>query len=115
MTLTKQSATFFAELKPSRRFQYLIAVIHLLATGACLANALPTAIKLGVITLITANFIRLNRNLKSESRQIKYSGKSGWEISTAVGREAVEIVRSSFISTSVIFLHLNNKAPILIF
>lgn len=115
MTLTKQSANFFAELKPSRRLRYLIAVIHLLTTGACLANALPTAIKLGVITLIAANFIRVNRNLNSESKQIWYSGKSGWEISTAVDHEAIEIVGSSVISTGVIFLHSKDKLPIVIF
>jgi hypothetical protein len=115
MTLTKQSATFFAELRPSRHLRYLISVIHFIATAACFANALPIVIKLGVITLIATNFIRVNRNLKSESRQIKYSGKNGWEISTAVDREAIEIVGSSVISTNVVFLHLKGKAPIVIF
>jgi hypothetical protein len=111
----KQSTVFIADIKPSRNLQSLSVFIHLTAIGASFVNAIPILIQLVLTTLILANFLMLDGNLKSESRQIKYSEKGGWEIITGKDIDTFELLGSTVISTWVIFLHLNGKAPIIIF
>lgn len=114
-TLAKiNDASFLAELKPSKNLQRLFIVIHCLALGASAANALPLAAKLAIIFLIGLNFKIGFSRLKNEHRKIRYSEKLGWTVSDGGNFVAVIIAKTTVITTFFIFLHLQNKAAILI-
>jgi hypothetical protein len=110
----KDGAPFLAELKPSKKIRHLLIVIHVLALGAGIANTLPFVLKLGIAALIGLNF-RLNfHRLKIERRKIKYTEKLGWEISDGDDFETVEILKSSVITATFIFLQMQDKPTVLI-
>jgi hypothetical protein len=110
----KISTTFVAELQPSKNLQRLIIVIHLLALGASVGNALPIAVKLAIAVLIGLNFKITFPQLKIEQRKIRYTEKLGWEISDGDDFEAVEILKSTVVTTVFIFLQMHNKPTMFI-
>jgi hypothetical protein len=105
---------FLAELKPSKKLQHLFILVHILALGASLANALPFALKLAIVTFIGVNFKIGFARLRIERRKIKYSEKLGWMVSEGDDYVAVTIARTTVISTFFIFLHFQDKAAMLI-
>jgi hypothetical protein len=110
----KHGSPFLAELKPSKILQRLFIVIHVLALGASIANALAFSLKLGIAVLIGINFKMNFPSLKIERRNIRYTEKLGWEISEGGDFEAVHILRSTVVTTFFIFLQMQNKPTILI-
>jgi hypothetical protein len=110
----KHGAPFVAELKSSRKLQRLVIVIHLIALGASVVNALPLVVKLAIAILIGLNFKINFPRLKIEQRKIRYTEKLGWEISEGGDFVAVEILKSTVVTTVFIFLQMHDKATILI-
>ena len=114
MIAKKQSAPLLIELKPSKKLQKLVAIIHFIAIGASIANALPIAVKVGLVALIGLNYKFNFPKFNNEQRKIKYSEKAGWEISNSGDFEAVEILKSTVITTFIIFLQAKNQPALLI-
>jgi hypothetical protein len=110
----KQATPLLIELKPSKKLQQLVAIIHLIAIGASIANALPVALKAGLVVLIGLNFKFTYPKLNNEQPKIKYSEKAGWEISNGGDFEAVEILKSTVITTFIIFLQVKNQPALLV-
>lgn len=88
--------------------------IHLLALMASFLNALPFLLQWATAVFVLTNWLIADRSFATETRKIKYSEKRGWEIAWGDEFEAVEILGSSVLSTYFIFLHLQNKPPVLI-
>lgn len=105
---------FIVELKPSIKLQRLLIVMHILALGASIANALPFVLKLGLASLIGLNFKMNFHRLKIERRKIRYTEKLAWEISYGGDFETVDILKSTVITTTFIFLQMQDKPTILI-
>ncbi|MCK9397276.1 MAG: hypothetical protein M0Q44_17025 [Methylobacter sp.] len=99
-----------AELKPSRRLKRLLAVMHVLALGSSIANALPVAVKLALSAGIFMHLRFIIRRLKNEPYKIKHTEALGWEVSDGNGFEQVQILDSTVITIFAIFLHFNNNA-----
>lgn len=110
----KQSAPFLVELKPSKTLRGLSIGVHSIALVACFLNALPFTIKLTTALCILLSMSASYRRLKSESRKISYTEKTGWQISGGNGFEPVEILGSTVVTIFVVFLHLKHKPPIII-
>jgi hypothetical protein len=71
-------------------------------------------VKLTIAALIGLDFKINFPQLKIEQRKIRYSEKLGWEISEGGDFEAVEILKSTVVTTAFIFLQMHNKPTILI-
>jgi hypothetical protein len=110
----KHGAPFVAELKPSKNLQRLIIVIHVIALSAGIVNSLPIAVKLTIAALIGLNFKINFPQLKIEQRKIRYTENLGWEISDGGAFVAVEILKSTVVTTAFIFLQMQNKPTIFI-
>ena len=72
------------------------------------------ALKLTVAALIGLIFKLSFPKLKSENRKLRYTDKLGWELSTGENYSAVTILKSTVITTEIIFIHLKNKPALLI-
>lgn len=110
----KFNSSFVAELKPSKNLQYLVQTIHGIALVACFANALPLTWQFAVALLICLNFKITYPKFNTEKRKIRFTEKSSWEIANGDDFETIEILSSTVITTAYIFLHLKNKAPIVV-
>ncbi len=106
----KHEPPLLLELKPSKRLKQLLVVMHGLALGSSIANALPVAIKLALLAGICLHLWFRFKRLKSKQFSIKQSEAAGWEISNGNDFEAVQILNSTVITVFAIFLHFNNDA-----
>ncbi len=114
MYTKKYSLPFVAELKPSKKLRQLCILVHAIALGASFANAFPLYLKLLLSVLIAINFIIQYQCLKVENHIIKYMEARGWAMSEGQEFTAVEILKSTVVTTLFIFLHMQNKPPLLI-
>lgn len=106
----KHEALLLADLKPSKRLKQLLIIIHVLALGSTLANALPVAAKLAILTGICLHFLFVINNLKGERYTIKHTEALGWEIAGGNGFESIQLLNSTVITVFAIFLHFNKNA-----
>lgn len=102
----KYDPSLLLELKPSKRLKRLLISAHVLALGACLANVLPLAIKLGLLAGICLHLGVVIKHLNEFRQIIKYTEASGWEILEGNDFEPVRIINSTVITAYVIFLHV---------
>jgi hypothetical protein len=79
--------------------------MHVLAMGACLANALPPAIKVSLLIGICLNLWLAVKRLSDAQPIIKYTEAACWEISNGQDFEPVRILNSTVITLYAIFLH----------
>jgi toxin CptA len=106
----KHEPLLLLELKPSERLKQLIIFIHVLALGACAANSLPIAVKLGLSIAICMHFWFSIKHLKSEHHRIKHTEAFDWEVSSASNAfEPVRIMNSTVITIYAIFLHFRSQ------
>ncbi|MDP3589992.1 MAG: hypothetical protein Q8R54_05570 [Methylobacter sp.] len=107
----KHEFPLLLELNPSKRLSQLLVVMHVLALGSSIANALPLAAKLALLAAICLHLWFVFRRLKSKQYIIKQSEAAGWEISDVHDFfEPVHILNSTVITVFAIFLHFNNHA-----
>jgi hypothetical protein len=79
--------------------------VHMLALGASMANDLAFAIKISLFALICVHLWLTVRRLNAERQTIKYTEALGWEVSEEDDFASVEILKSTVITTFVLFLH----------
>jgi hypothetical protein len=101
----KHESPLLVELQPSRRLKQLLAVMHLLALAASIANALPAIVKSALAIGIGLHFYFILIRLKSEQYAIRHSETSGWEIADGNDFKPVQILNSTVITLFAIFLH----------
>jgi len=116
--LKQSEPPLLLELKPSRRLQRTIALLHLLASGAAIANSLAITIKFTLCALLCLSYGLLIKRLAVQCYHVRYSEQSGWEASGLLGLEPVRIIKSTIITSFVIVLYIksnnNDKSAILV-
>lgn len=88
--------------------------MHVLAMGSSIANALPIAVKLALLTGICLHLWFVIKRLKNEQCKIKQSEALGWAVSSEGSDdndfEPVQILNSTVITVFAVFLHFNQNA-----
>lgn len=95
-------------VKPSRRLKQLLVVLHALAFASSFANALPLAIRLSLSTLICIHLYDRIKRLQNDLYTLKHTDAMGWELSVNNEYQPIQILNSTVITLSAIFLHFNN-------
>lgn len=106
----KHEPPLLAELKQSRKLRQLLAIIHLLALGSSIANALPVIVKLVLLGGICIHFWFITNRFKDKHYKIRHTEGLGWELADGNDVEAIEILTTTVITTFAIFLHFNKNA-----
>jgi hypothetical protein len=106
----KTEPSLLLELKPSKRLKQLVIVIHTLALGSSIANALPITVKLLLLTAICIHFCFMIKRLESEQYKIKHTEALGWEITGDNNFKPVQILNSTVITVFAIFLHFTDNS-----
>ncbi len=114
MVIHKENAPFVAELKPSKKLQHFVVLIHTVALVAGFANSLPLVVKLVLAFGIGLNIKFTYPKFQKEQRTLRYSVKRGWELSDGGDFIQVDILKSTVLTTVFIFLHLQDKPAIVI-
>lgn len=112
--IAKKGAPFGAKLKPSKKMQQLIIVMHLIALFATIASALPLAVKLFMALLIGLNFKAIFPIVKTDHRIIRYSEHLGWEIFEGDTYKSITVLKSTVTTPFLSFLHIQGKPAIVI-
>jgi len=105
----KREPSLLLELKPSQRLKQLLIVMHALALGASIANALPITVKLLLLTGICIHFRFMIKRLKNEQYKIKHTEALGWEIAGGNDFKPVQVLNSTVITVFAIFLHFTDN------
>jgi toxin CptA len=95
-------------IKPSKRLKKMVIFVHALALGASMANALALVIKISLFALICNHLWLSVRRLNAEHYTIKHTEALGWEISESNDFASIEILKSTVITTFVLFLHFKH-------
>lgn len=101
----KYQPALLLTLNPSKRLKQIVVFVHALALGACIANALTIAVKTGLFAVICIHLWFTVRRLNAEQYTIKHTDAFDWEISEGNGFTSIEILKSTVITTFVLFLH----------
>ena len=99
------SSNLLLTIKSSNRLKIMVIFVHTLALGASMANALAFAIKINLFTVICLHCWLTVRRLNTEHNTIKYTEALGWEVSNGRDFASVKILKSTVITTKVLFLH----------
>ncbi|MDO9048910.1 MAG: hypothetical protein Q7U66_14415 [Methylobacter sp.] len=110
----KHELPLLLELKTSKQLKQLLVVMHVLAMGSSLANALPITVKLVLLTGIFLHLWFDIKRLKNQQCKIKQSEALGWALlsegSAGNDFEPIQILNSTVITVFAIFLHFNKNA-----
>lgn len=106
----KLDPSLLLELKPSKQLKRLLVVMHALALGSSIANALPVAVKLALLTGICMHLRFMIKRIKTGQYKIKHTEALGWKISGGGDFESIQILNSTVITVFAIFLHFNKNA-----
>jgi membrane-bound toxin of toxin-antitoxin system len=105
----KYEPSLLLTLKHSGRLKRVLISMHVLAMGACLANALPPVIKVSLLTGICLHLWVAVKRLTDTRPTIKFTEAAGWEISEGQDFEPVRILNSTVITLYAIFLHVTRQ------
>lgn len=97
------------ELKASSRLTQLLIVMHVLAMGSSLANALPLEIKFILLLGIVIHLLVMLKQLNVRQYTLKQTEAFGWELSDGKDFEPIHIQNSTVITTFALFLHFNKN------
>lgn len=106
----KHEPPLLVELKPSKRLSQLLVVMHVLALGSSIVNALPIAVQLALLGGICMHLWFMIKRIKTGQYKIKHTEALGWEISNGNNFEPVQILNSTVITVFAIFLHFTKNA-----
>ena len=98
-------STLLLTLNPSKRLKKWVIIVHIIALGASVANALVFAIKISLFACIGMHCWLTVRRLNTEHYAIKHTEALGWEVSEGGDFAPVEILKSTVITPFVLFLH----------
>jgi len=83
----------------------IVIFVYMLAVGASMANALVFIIKISLFALVCIHCWLTVRRLSVGDYAIKHTDALGWEVSEGNDFAAVEILKSTVITTFAILLH----------
>jgi len=106
----KHEPSLLVELKPSKRLTRLLIVMHLLAVGSSIFNALPLAVRLSLSVGICLHLWFSMKRLTRKTYSIKHTEAFGWEIADGNDFASIQILNSTVITVFAIFLHFNKNA-----
>ncbi len=89
----------------SKLLKNSVIFIHALALAACFANALNVTVKVALCALIVMHCRLTVRRLNAENHTIRYTEALGWELSGGRDFSSIQIMKSTVITTQVLFLH----------
>lgn len=92
-------------LVPSKRLRIAVLCGHGLALLAVIANALPLAIKVGLMVAVLVSAGWLVRRIGRQQAKIHYDEGVGWQITLAGRCDNVDILPSTVMTNYVVFLH----------
>jgi len=92
---------------PSKLLRRIVVFLYLLALVASIANGLNLFIKMSLFILIVLYFRIGVRRLNDINYRIKYSDALGWALSEGEEFVTIDIIRSTVITTQMLFLHFN--------
>jgi hypothetical protein len=104
-----QESGLLITLRPSRRLKKWVIFVHTMAFVASMANALAFAIKISLCTLICIYGWWTVSRLNNERHTIKYTEALGWEVSEGGDFATIEILKSTVITTQILFLHFKQR------
>lgn len=94
------------QIGKSRWLIRLLAAGYVFALIACFLNALALIIKVSLATLVFLHGWQTLKRLARESWQLDFDDESsGWQILESSSTQSIEILPSTVISKSFIFLH----------
>ncbi|MGR8998874.1 MAG: protein YgfX [Gammaproteobacteria bacterium] len=106
----KSESSLLLTIKPSKRLKKMVICVHSLALAASMANALTIAIKISLFAIISLHLWFAIRRLNAENYTIKHTDAFDWEISEGHGFSSIEILKSTVITTFVLFAHFKLKS-----
>ncbi|MDD5321483.1 MAG: hypothetical protein PHD43_12875 [Methylococcales bacterium] len=98
------------KIKSSKSLKKMVLFVHALALGACIANALAIAVKISLFSVICIHLWLTIRRLNVEKYTIKHTDAFAWEISEGNGFASIDILKSTAITTFVLFLHFKSRS-----
>ncbi len=104
----KFESNLLLTIKPSKRLKKMVFFVYTLALGASVANDLAFAIKTSLFALIGMYCWLTVRLINAEHYTIKHTEAFGWEVSKGGDFASVEILKSTVITTFVLFLHFKH-------
>ena len=102
--------SLFIKLGLSKRLKKLVILVHIIAFGAIMANALAATMKISLFTLNCLHYWFTVRRLKAKCYTIKYTEALGWELSEGGDFAPIEILASTVITTHALFLHFKYRS-----
>ena len=103
-------SSLIIKLGLSKRLKKLVILVHIIALGAIMANALATTMKISLLTLSCLHYWLSVRRLKAKYYTIKYTEALGWELSEGGDFAPIEILASTVITTHALFLHFKYRS-----
>ena len=103
-------SSLLIKLGLSKRLKKLVILVHIIALGAILANALATNMKISLFTLSCLHYWLTVRRLKAKYYTIKHTEALGWELSGGGDFAPIEILASTVITTHALFLHFKYRS-----
>jgi len=103
-------SSLLIKLGLSKRLKKLVILVHIIAFGAIMANALGATMKISLFTLNCLHYWLTVRRLKAKYYTIKYSEALGWELSEGGDFAPIEILASTVITTHALF-YISNIVP----
>lgn len=102
-------------MRPSVLLKRLFLLVHILALSGCLFNGLPVNVKWVLSTLVAISWLDNVRHMKTEHRTLKFASNGNLEIAWQNGDfKPVKPLGSTVITPWLIFLHLQDRPPVLI-
>jgi hypothetical protein len=101
----QQGCELLLTLNPSKRLKRWVIFVHIIALGACIANALVFTIKISLFACIGIHCWLTVLRINNKHDAIKHTEALGWEVSEGGDFAPVEILRSTVITPFALFLH----------
>ncbi len=99
------SPVYTWQITSSHRLTVFLSTVYFLGLIACFINALPWEIQLVFACLVLQHAWLTLKRLKNENWQLNYDEKSGWQIIENGATQPIEILASTVVNRTMIFLH----------
>ena len=98
------------ECTASKRLLRVVWFLHIIVLLAIIFNGLAVLVKLilGLLVLVHLKFAL--RPTQNSHTSIRYSESRGWEFLVDNVSKPVDVLKSTVITTQVVFLHFNDKS-----
>jgi hypothetical protein len=93
------------QISKSKWLIRLLSAGYFLAIIACLLNALPLLIKLSLASFVLFHSWLTLKKLARENWQLDFDDQNGWQILESSATHSIEILSSTVVSKTFIFLH----------